>query len=161
MEGGCVCVCVGGVTNVQGQACGFICQLRACIYKYDTLSGSTDKKIFLNSHANAIWNHYRSQGVSAEFHCFQAIYIDVLIYSHFTEFGLLQMKWKLQPPRQSGKSTNTYSIDLQKMQNNIITMVYQCFFLPIGTGTGTHSIGKNGGKIEQSGNLLPLYLQSI
>jgi hypothetical protein len=35
------------------------------------------------------------------------------------------------------------------------------FFLPIGTGTGTHSIGKNNVKIEKIGNLLPLYLQSI
>jgi hypothetical protein len=27
------------------------------------------------------------------------------------------------------------------------------FFLPIGTGTGTHSIGKNSVKIEQIGNI--------
>jgi hypothetical protein len=47
-------------------------------------------------------------------------------------------------------SYNTQEVDL-----------FSVFFLPIGTGTGTHSIGKNGGKIEQIGNLLPLYLQSI
>jgi hypothetical protein len=38
---------------------------------------------------------------------------------------------------------------------------YSVFFLPTGTGTGTHSIGKSSVKIEQIGNLLSLYLQSI
>ena len=49
-------------------------------------------------------------------------------------------------------STDGFFSVLQNMQaHGIQNTVFSDFFLPIGTGTGTHSIGKNGVKIKRIG----------
>ena len=45
------------------------------------------------------------------------------------------------------------------MGSYIVCSAHSDFFLPIDTGTGTHSIGKNGIKIKQIGNFYQSYVK--